>query len=474
LHSFELLNGALSLLTGMPAISCFHWFSATLAALLVPLCLARLFRVLLPRQWLWGVAVCLLVLLSNGDVHRAYGNYAFVRLWQGKAIFVTALLPLILAYALRHAAAPTRRTWLLLCAAQIAALGLTATALYVAPVAAGLSLLSGAGPGRRALRATLSGLLASAYLVIAGLTIRSTVVDSIAQQMSGAEPVGHHLAIAFDKVLGSGRFELLAIAAVLTPWALWRRGATQRFAIIIPLGLLVLIGNPYLESLVMANLTGGPSIHWRLMWVLPVPVLISLLLCSPLQPARGSIRVAGAGVLVAAGLAIFVLAVPEHLSFSAAAGPRRISGVRIGTPALKVPPQPYRWAEKLNRSAGPGAVVVAPREVNTWIPTFHHHAYPLEVRRLYTRNYVRRQLLPQQDAALREHLIDVVSQRKLAKNVESRRRAQDRFAAGLQEYDVRAVCLRKNRASGYLSVLLRREDFRLVDEDGIYELWVRS
>ncbi len=59
LHSFELLNGALSLLTGVPAIACLHWFSATLAALLVPLCLARLFRVLMPRQWLWGVAACL-------------------------------------------------------------------------------------------------------------------------------------------------------------------------------------------------------------------------------------------------------------------------------------------------------------------------------------------------------------------------------------------------------------------------------
>src|SRR5262249_52392304 len=35
--SYELLNGALSYLSGIPAIYCFHWISAAVAALLVPL-----------------------------------------------------------------------------------------------------------------------------------------------------------------------------------------------------------------------------------------------------------------------------------------------------------------------------------------------------------------------------------------------------------------------------------------------------
>jgi hypothetical protein len=166
--------------------------------------------------------------------------------------------------------------------------------------------------------------------------------------------------------------------------------------------------------------------------------------------------------------------VPEHLSFSAEGGQRRIFGVRIGTPALKVPPRQYRWAEKLNRIAGPGATVVAPRDINLWIPTFHRHAYPIEVRRLYTRNYSRRKHLLQRDVALRDHLIRVVSHSRWAQNVDSRQRALRQFAAGLQTYDVRAVCLMKNRASEYLHELLQSETFRLVDEDRTYEIWLRS
>jgi hypothetical protein len=208
--------------------------------------------------------------------------------------------------------------------------------------------------------------------------------------------------------------------------------------------------------------------------LLPVPILTSLLLCSPLQLERSSRRAVGARVLVAAGLAMLVLVVPEHLSFSAEGGPRRIFGVRIGTPALKVPPHQYRWAEKLNRSAGPGATVVAPRDMNLWIPTFHRHAYPVEVRRLYTRNYLRRKFLRQRDVALRDQLIRVVSHWKWAQNVDSRQRALRQFAEGLQTYDVRAVCLVKNRASEYLHELLQSEKFQLVDEDGTYELWHRS
>lgn len=94
-HAYELWNAGLSLLTGVPTIFCFHWISASLAALFVPLAHAKLFRLLTPKLWLWGVCLTLGVLVGVGDTHRWYGNFAFVRMWQGKSIFLCVFLPLI-------------------------------------------------------------------------------------------------------------------------------------------------------------------------------------------------------------------------------------------------------------------------------------------------------------------------------------------------------------------------------------------
>ena len=116
-HSYELLNAAMAYLTGIPAIYTFHWISAAFAALLVPLAYAKLFRLLTPRWWLWSVGVLTVILVAAGETHRWYGNFAFVRIWQGKAVFLSVFLPLIYAYGLRFAVQPTVRGWALLCAA---------------------------------------------------------------------------------------------------------------------------------------------------------------------------------------------------------------------------------------------------------------------------------------------------------------------------------------------------------------------
>ena len=68
-HSYELWNGAISYLTGIPAIYCFHWISASLAALLVPLASAKLFRIFTPRIWPWTVGVFVVVLLAAGETY---------------------------------------------------------------------------------------------------------------------------------------------------------------------------------------------------------------------------------------------------------------------------------------------------------------------------------------------------------------------------------------------------------------------
>ena len=269
---------------------------------------------------------------------------------------------------------------------------------------------------------------------------------------------------------------MAVLTAVLLTWAMWRGGVAQRFAVIVPLGTFLIVLNPYIEPLVMANITGGPSTHWRGLWALPVAILVSLMLCSPFQlPPRSRGRKV-APWLAAVALAVLVIFIPEHVSFSAEGGlgTRRGLGVRIGAPTLKGPPLEFEWARKLNRSIAPGAAVIAPQDVNTWIPTIHHHASPLEVRPLYTRIFSGREHFPPQEADLRRTLTQIVSNATWAGNEASRRRTLSLFSEGLRRFDVQAVCMAKNGASGHLRRILAASRFRREHDGRRYEIWVRS
>jgi hypothetical protein len=53
----------------------------------------RLLRELVPQGWIIGLLFFFVVMLAWGDVHRSLANFGFVRLFQGKAVFVSAVVP---------------------------------------------------------------------------------------------------------------------------------------------------------------------------------------------------------------------------------------------------------------------------------------------------------------------------------------------------------------------------------------------
>lgn len=356
----------------LPAIVCFHWVSAGLAAALAILALARLARWLTPGQWLWTVAGTLCVLVAVGDEHRWYGNFAFVRMWQGKGIFLFVFLPLIHAYAIELALRPSRAGWLRLFAAQVAALGCTSSALWAGPASALVAAAAMLRPDRRALAVLGMVLLSSAYVVGAGVAMRQVLADTDTGWVTQLAPEverearerkvlardapGADLEIAFSLVLGRSHVRTAALVGLLAAWALCPPGLARRYAVVVPLGVGFVLLDPYMSRLVSANVT-GPS-YWRALWILPVPLLLGLVLTAPLRVGRlpGPVRRAGAVLACAA----FAWAVP------ATGGLSRDNGVEFAWPRLKVPEETYRWAALLTARAGPGAVVVAPGEVGAW------------------------------------------------------------------------------------------------------------
>jgi hypothetical protein len=454
LHSFELANAALSFATGLPAIACFHWVAASLGALLVPLAAARLLRRLLPEAWLFATAALVLVLFAAGETHRFYSNFAFVRMWQGKAFALFVFLPLLQSYALDFARRPSARSFGLLAAAQVAALGASSSALWVAPAGALAALGSALHPTREGLRRAALGALASLYVLAAGLLVRGEMASHApATRLRAA---GELLAEAGAEVLGSSRLAALSLFAVALGWTLAPAGLARRFACGVPLAVLAVLLDPYTSEWISANAV-GPS-YWRAFWALPVPLLLALVLSAPLR-WRGPAGVAAGLVACAA----FALLVPRTPVFGAEnAGPQ--VGIRIGWPGLKVPEGPFGWARALNESAGPGAVVVAPYWVSRWVPTFHHPAHALEVRPSYLLPY--RDRLGAREVEDRHVISAWVAGAVLAPD------ARERFERGLAHYRVSAVCLAISPVSEQSRAILRAAGFERRISGVDHEIWV--
>jgi hypothetical protein len=453
-HSYELWNGALAYLTGVPPIYAFHWISAGIGALLAPLAHAKLLRVLTPRWWLWSVGVVVVVLVATGETHRSYGNFAFVRMWHGKALFLSVVLPMIYAYALRFAVQPTIRGWVLLGASQIAAVGCTSSALWAAPLSALVGLAAAFRLSRGSLRVAAVGVLGSAYVIVQAGLVRVRLADIRASWSApGGEP-GPQLLTAFVTTLGDSRLLLLGLGTLLVAGAVSAPGLARRFAVVCPLVLLVGLLNPYVAGWASLNLT-GPS-YWRSMWALPLPILMALVFTSPLRawpsrPLRGRLLCVG---LVTA----FALLVPRYSSLSAA------NGVHLGWPALKVPAGPYRWAALVNRSVPPGSQVAVPPAIDPWIGTFHPHAYPLVVR-----HYLWSQPGAKSDDTQRRWwLQQALAAPELVDG------APRQFRDDLDRFQVEAVCLANSPRADTARAILAGTGFRRTVRDDDYELWVRS
>lgn len=133
-QTFELLVAVLARTSGISADTAYYVLFPALFALLFPIA-----QWLLCRQidaglaWL-SIVLVFVVMLSWGDGHRAYGNFSFVRLFQGKGSFVTVVVPLITYYGVIFGRAPHWRPFVLLSLAQCAAVSLTSSALIMAPI----------------------------------------------------------------------------------------------------------------------------------------------------------------------------------------------------------------------------------------------------------------------------------------------------------------------------------------------------
>lgn len=463
LHSLELLWAALARVLGFRVLDLAHVVTPALAGALLPLALARLLRLLLPARWMWALAIALgFLLLAGGPIH-SFGNFGFVRLHQGKAILVSVALPLLAAFAIEYGRSPTRAAWWRLAAAQVAALGLSASAAWLAPAVAGLALLGAVPFDRRALRRIGLGALASLYPLAAGAGIRNATRDLFeAGAQRGEFPLLPDYELAHSAilpVLGSDAMVSGLLAVLLVAGSVAATPACRRFCAVFALGFLLFFWNPFAANQVAASAT-GPGTYWRVFWLLPLPVFVGATLTAPfLSSGVRDTRFANAALGAVLALALLAWA-PSWPVVS------RANGVSWARPGWRLPPDARPMLDAVRERTAPGTAVLLPLDVAPWIVVFEEAPSPLVVRPDYLGVLRARYDTTELDRRMRLAAIVSGQARSL--------RADDVLRKAIADYELVAVGLAGSARSGTpIDDALVGAGLERVFDDAHYTLWTR-
>ncbi|WP_147449488.1 DUF6077 domain-containing protein [Actinomadura pelletieri] len=351
--SIEVLAGAVARVLGVHGAS-FVWYALLPAVTFLAVwALWRLVRSWAPRHAVLCFAVGAVYLLWSGTSRASLGSFHLLRMWQGKAVLVSVLVPLLLVYLTRWAERRSRGDLALLGATGIAATGLTSSAAFVVPLVVGAAAVALVAAGR--VRTGLAACVAAVYPIGSGLAVKLFYGDTT------VPGTVHDAPGSYRWVLLHGALGVIGGCAVwLSPWTA-RRGVPALLAAGVAAVLTVLVVPGVLET--AADLSGAGQVLWRTMWVVPAPALIGLLASVRLPAGRwpGPVRVGAAGV--PAALLVVALVVGGTPVWSESNGSRVAS-----RPAWKVPPGSVGTARDVVEIAGPGGLVLMPTGVMRVVP----------------------------------------------------------------------------------------------------------
>ncbi|MFG1883711.1 DUF6077 domain-containing protein [Micromonospora sp. NPDC049102] len=300
--SIEVFDGALANVLGIHGASATWYVMLPIMAVVAVLALWRLTHRWAPRRPMlaFTVAVAYLYLVAGGDA--ALGTFHLPRLYEGKGMFVSAVIPLMWLYLTEWFDRRTRRSLLLIVALSITAIGLTTTAAIILPMLVGAAGFAMVLVGRW--KPALVAAVAALTYPIGSLVVSRLLLGALAAD--GADDAFFDAAYTYKRTL------LFGVVGVISGLALWcgpllaRRRTPALLTAGATLALSVLFVPGVLETL--SALSGISVVLWRVPWLLALPTLIGLL-CTVRVPAPTPVlrRAASGGiaVLLVASFALF-------------------------------------------------------------------------------------------------------------------------------------------------------------------------
>ncbi|MEO3776399.1 DUF6077 domain-containing protein [Micromonospora sp. B11E3] len=270
ISSIEVFAGALGRFLGIHAATATWYVLLPVLAVLAVLALWRLVHRWAPRRPVlaFTVAVAYLYLVAGSDA--ALGTFHLPRLYEGKGMFVSAVIPLMWVYLTDWFESRSRWKLFLVGALSVVATGLTSTSAIILPLlvgAAGLAMLL-VGRWRDALTA---GVVALVY-PIGAVVVSRLVLGPVA---AGGD-------VQFFDAEGTYRRTLLVgVLGVVGGLALWcapmlvRPRTPRLLAASAAVTLSMLLVPGVLEAL--GAVSGVSAVLWRVPWILALPGLVGIL-----------------------------------------------------------------------------------------------------------------------------------------------------------------------------------------------------
>jgi hypothetical protein len=306
LTSYEALLTYNARLVGVDPLWAGQHAGGVLAALLFACTYVLLYRSfgLSRASAVGGAWVAAGFLLLDGNVHFAFGHFAFLRLNQGKVVLIALGLPLVLLCVRRYWIRPTRRRALHLLLAGVCAVGLSGSGLFLLPLlvlAASGAYVAGYWPRIR-LRRALAVNVASVYPLLIVLAIVLRILEPPASTLiwdHWTETWSENLLLVLEGPRTVARNVAILVALPLAALA----PLQWRFVLAYSLALVVGFANPVTGPFVMDQVHSAA--YWRLLYLFPLPLCAGLAFDCIVR-ARAAPLLRGAAVAVtvlATGLA---------------------------------------------------------------------------------------------------------------------------------------------------------------------------
>jgi hypothetical protein len=160
-------------------------------------------------------------------------------------------------------------------------------------------------------------------------------------------------------------------------------------------------------------------------------------------------------VAYVAGLVLLLVVLPRQTILTPD------NGTRLGVPGLKVPAE-YEVARFIATEYPNRPTVLSPTEISTWLPTVHHHPYPVLAR-------------PHSVSPFGEEGLRRLGLKTYVAGERRHEGSADTLRRGLGRYDVGVVCLpESNPWRSEIEKLLQLEGYGRGPEVDGYLLWVRE
>ncbi|MEO6823749.1 MAG: DUF6077 domain-containing protein [Nitrosospira sp.] len=455
--TFELFGGALAHLSGISSMDAMYRILPPFWAVITVLCIFLYAQELMPRRWLLLGTITILFTVILGEAHRAPANFTFVRMFQGKAVYLSAIMPAIFYLTARYLSPKgTSADVFLLGCAQITAIGLSNFAMLAAPMAGVGALLSNYTLFNQQSKKKV-------WCILVTLSVSLPYLLSVMFSSQGVPSLSHFEtelpSTVWKSVLGWRQHYLVAVLLLVGP--IMAGDSLLRRRLAVPMLLLFAIYlNPWLSPLISRFIT-TPPVYWRVMWSFPVLTAAAAGLCLIIEYVlQNKVRSKALRIfplmLSAIVLTLLALSVPFHTL-------RSDNDIQWDFAGRKISPSNYQVAQTaISTMKDNAGRMLAPDEISGIVTMFENHPKLVNARGLY---------------------IDFLSP-AMDKHEYEDRALLHRFVSGVVEpgpavrlalnsMEVNSIVIQQSNDSPETKQLLEDERFRRIETINGYGIWFR-